>query len=154
MAPRRSTQQTSDSNLIPIYRPRKDERQSWPGWLTCSGRFTHISGHPSATDRAQDRESTPAKDRHSTAVPRNQLGLVNALIQQRYSRVACPSIMWDFLRSTCIRFLFDQTSLVASRNKTSWDNKSGSFRCKTTFLSLKKHWRNFQQITSLKHCMK
>jgi len=27
---------------------RKDERLSWPGWLTYSGRFTHVSGHPSA----------------------------------------------------------------------------------------------------------
>ena len=36
--------------------PWKDERQSWPGWLPYSGRFTHISGHPSAAGRAQDRE--------------------------------------------------------------------------------------------------
>ena len=28
-----------------IYWPRKDERLSRPSWLTCSGRFTHISGH-------------------------------------------------------------------------------------------------------------
>ena len=28
------------------------------GWLY-GGRFTHISGHPSATGRAQDRESSP-----------------------------------------------------------------------------------------------
>ena len=28
--------------LLLIYRPRKDERLSWPGWLTCSRRFTHI----------------------------------------------------------------------------------------------------------------
>ena len=54
-----------------IYRPRKDERLSWPGWLTYSGRFTHI-GYPSAAGRAQDRESSPAKDRRSTSVPRNQ----------------------------------------------------------------------------------
>jgi len=33
--------------------------------------FTHISGHPSATGRAQDSESTPAKDRRSTAGPLN-----------------------------------------------------------------------------------
>jgi len=52
---------------------RRDERLSWPGWLTYSGRFTHIKGHPSATGRAQDSESSPAKDRRSTAVPRNQL---------------------------------------------------------------------------------
>jgi len=31
-----------------IYRPRRDERLSWPSWLTYSGWFTHISGHPSA----------------------------------------------------------------------------------------------------------
>ena len=35
--------------------------------------FTHISGHPSATGRAQDSESTPAKDRCYTAGPHNQL---------------------------------------------------------------------------------
>jgi len=59
--------------LYLLKRPRKNERLSWPGWLTYSGRFTHISGHPSATGRAQFRESSPAKDRRSTAVPRNQL---------------------------------------------------------------------------------
>jgi len=62
-------QHTSDSSLLFIYRPRKDERLSW---LTCSGRFTHISGHPSATGRAQDRESSPVRDRRSTTVPRHQ----------------------------------------------------------------------------------
>jgi len=45
---------------------------SWPGWLTYSGWLTHLNGHPSATGRAQDSESSPAKDRRSTAVPHNQ----------------------------------------------------------------------------------
>jgi len=45
-----------------IYRPREDERLSWPGWLTYSGRLTDISGHPSATGRAQDSERTLARD--------------------------------------------------------------------------------------------
>ena len=40
--------------LLLIYRPRNDERLSWPSWLTYSGWFTHISGHPSAAGRAQD----------------------------------------------------------------------------------------------------
>jgi len=53
-----------------IYRPREDERLSWPGWLTYSGRFTHISGHPSATGREQDGERTLARDWSSTAEPR------------------------------------------------------------------------------------
>ena len=56
-----------------IYRPRKDERLRWPSWLTCSKRFTHINGHPSAEGRAQDRESSPAKDRRSATVPCHQL---------------------------------------------------------------------------------
>jgi len=44
----------------------KDERLSWLSWLTYSGWLTHISGHPSAAGRAQDRESSPARDRRST----------------------------------------------------------------------------------------
>ena len=59
--------------LIPayysFYRRRKDERLSWLSWLTYSGWLTHISGHPSAAGRAQDRESSPARDRRSTTVP-------------------------------------------------------------------------------------
>ena len=61
------------THLIPafysIYRRRKDERLSW---LTYSGWLTHISGHPSAAGRAQDRESSPVRDRRSTTVPRRQ----------------------------------------------------------------------------------
>jgi len=56
-----------------FYRPRKHERLSWPIWLTYSGWLTHISGHPSAAGRAQDRDSSPARDRRFTTVPRHQL---------------------------------------------------------------------------------
>ena len=69
MAPLWAKQWTSN---YCIYRPRKDERLSGPSWLTCSRWFTHTSGHPSAAGRAQDRESSPAKDQRSTTVPRNQ----------------------------------------------------------------------------------
>jgi len=67
----------ASSSLLLIYLHRKDERLSRPGWLTYSGRFTHISGHPSAAGRAQegraqDSESSPVIDRRSTTVPRNQ----------------------------------------------------------------------------------
>jgi len=34
------SERTSDCSLLLIYRSRKDERLSWPSWLTCSGRFT------------------------------------------------------------------------------------------------------------------
>ena len=56
----------------PFIYPRKDERLSRPGWLTYRGRFNHVSGHPSAVNRAQDRKSSPVKDQRFTAVPRNQ----------------------------------------------------------------------------------
>jgi len=58
--------QTSNCSLLLIYLPRKDERMSRPSWLTYSGRFTHISGHPSAAGRAQDKESSPIKHRRTT----------------------------------------------------------------------------------------
>jgi len=51
---------------------RKDDRLSRPGWLTYSGRFTHISGHPSAAGRAQYTESCRSKT-NVLHVPRNQL---------------------------------------------------------------------------------
>ena len=47
--PQQLRQRTSNCNSLLIYRPRKDERLSWPSWLTYSGWFTHISRHPSAT---------------------------------------------------------------------------------------------------------
>jgi len=58
--------------LLLIYRPRRDGKLSWPGWLTYSGWFAHISGYPSATGRALDREVHRWKDRRSTVIPRNQ----------------------------------------------------------------------------------
>ena len=52
---------------------RLSTQKGWRlSWLTCSGWFTHNSGHPSAAGRAQDRESSPVRDRRSTTVPRHQ----------------------------------------------------------------------------------
>jgi len=72
MAPPRLRLRTSNCSLLLIYLPGKDERLSRPGWLTCSERFTHISGHPSAVGRTQDRKTSPVKDQCSTTAPRNQ----------------------------------------------------------------------------------
>jgi len=60
--------------LLLIYLPRKDERLSRPGWLTYSGRFTHISGHPSAAGRAyRTGKVRLSKTDILPTVPRNQL---------------------------------------------------------------------------------
>ena len=63
---------TLNCRSLLIYRPPEDERLSWPGWLTYSGRLTNISG--SATGRAQDGERTLARDLRSTAAPRCDAG--------------------------------------------------------------------------------
>jgi len=57
---------TTNCSLLLIYRPQQDERLKRPGWLTYSGRFTHVTGHQSAVGWAQYRESSPVKDRRST----------------------------------------------------------------------------------------
>jgi len=57
MAPHQT--EVADCSLLLIYIPRKDERLSRRGWLTYSGRFTRVSGHPSAVGPAQERESSP-----------------------------------------------------------------------------------------------
>jgi len=88
----------SNCSLLLIYRPRKDERLSWPSWLTYSGQFTYItcftpiihvpktpSGQPSAACRAQRRGSSPVKDRRSTTAPRNQPITLHLLISKNES---------------------------------------------------------------------
>ena len=74
------------THLIPayysFYRSRKDERLSWPSRLTYSGWLTHNSGHPSAAGQAQDRESSPARDRRSTTVPRHAIDSTYCLVQK------------------------------------------------------------------------
>jgi len=41
-------------------------------WLTCSGRFIHINGYPTAAGPVQTSESSPVRDRRSTNDPPNQ----------------------------------------------------------------------------------
>ena len=62
---------------------RRDERLSWPGWLTYS---RHFSDHPSATRLSQDSESSPAKDRRSLIRKCGQMWqfLANVLRYVRY----------------------------------------------------------------------
>jgi len=47
------------NGLLLIYRPRKDERLSWPIWLTYSGQFTHELVTCLIISQVQDRESSP-----------------------------------------------------------------------------------------------
>jgi len=74
---------------ILIYRPQKYERLTWPGWLTCSGWFTDNTGHLSAASRVQDTGSSPARDRRSATVPRNQT----------HDREPCQALITDHFSS-------------------------------------------------------
>jgi len=68
----RTRRHTSDIAYYSICRPLKDERLSWPSWLTYIGPLTHISGHPSAAGRAWNRKVRQSKTDVLTTVPRNQ----------------------------------------------------------------------------------
>jgi len=83
----------SDGGLLLTYRPRRDERLSWPGWLIYSGWLTHISGYPSATGRAQDSEVRRRKDRRSTVIPRNQPTICT--LTPNYVGVLVPPVPCD-----------------------------------------------------------
>jgi len=116
---------TSSCSLLLIYWPRKDERLSWLSWLTYSGRFTHISGHPSAVGPAQDSESSPVKDQRSTAEPRNQLwpGSQMVIFESRFTFFQAVSLLVEFWRCGCccisqIKAAFHYSSQLQTWSKT------------------------------------
>jgi len=91
--PQQLRQQKSNCSLLLIYWPWKDERLSWPGWLTSSGWFTHLSGHPSTTGPDVGSGSTHRKG----DLPQSQsVGLGNFQLLPCHS---WPSQQW--LSSCC-----------------------------------------------------
>ena len=94
--------QTSNCSSLLIYRPREDERLSLPGWLTYSGRFTHISGLPSAqVERRTAKERWPETDRRTTAEPRGPTcryaKTAGAPPGPRRGAYGAPQIPWLYL---------------------------------------------------------
>ena len=76
MAPPRVRHQTSDCSLLLIYWLQKDERLSWPGWLTCGRRFTHIRKLLSTSYRSlssQICDDVPLTTTHFTTEESNTL---------------------------------------------------------------------------------
>ena len=120
-----------------IYRPWKDERLGWPSWLTCSGRFTHISGHPSAAGRAQDRESSPAKDRRSTTVYRNCVAGCETVVVvvdwplSLTGRVKCVFVCADFATTVRAdsRSVYTDSQRIHRSLRESWQGKPNAFGC-------------------------
>jgi len=63
--------------LLLIYRPRNDERLSWPHWLTHSGQFTHKVVTCPTISQAQDRESSPVSSNHCATPPTFEYRLIH-----------------------------------------------------------------------------
>ena len=100
MAPPRTVLRTSSCSLLLIYRPRKDERLSWLSWLTYSGRFTRINGHPSAVGLAQDSEISPVTNRRSIPLSHGTNDDdINIRYQQRFyfTHMAVSTLQWPEL---------------------------------------------------------
>ena len=85
---------TSWWSLLLINRPREDERLSWPCWLIYSGRLTHKVIIRPASSQAQDRESSPVKDKRSTTVLRRQLKLLVWCICRVKAVWSLPERFW------------------------------------------------------------
>ena len=137
------------THLIPaydsFYRPRKDERLSWPSWLTCSGWLTHISGHPSAAGRTQDRESSPARYRRSTTVPRHQLSVIGLRVKPSgCASIFCEQNATDW-RTRCRKF--PATPLPVSAVKFSVNHfVDGPVYAHR--MQIWRHPQNWEQLTS------
>ena len=114
-------------SLLLIYRPRRDEKLSWPGWLTYSRQFTHISGIPSATRREEDRESSPAKDRRSIAVPCTQ-PTSSILITFRMSRRRREMYIGHARLSVCLSVCLSLAAFphYFTDPDVTWENGSGA----------------------------
>ena len=116
---------TSNCSPLLIYRPQENEneRLSWLGWLTYMGRITRISGHPSATGRAQDGEKTLARDWRSTAEPCGPIKLCPGLPPAK-SGAECvtshqqPSIRVELTQTWPVFHWFSWFIQIPSKDRT------------------------------------
>jgi len=83
--------------------------------LSNSGRFTHISGHPSAAGGAQDRESSPVKDRRSTNCvtqpsvkysPIFNIYIKNQIVKYNTFVTFCYTVLFMARQHTDARYLY------------------------------------------------
>jgi len=138
-------QHTSDKVAhYTIYRPRKDERLSWPSWLTYSGRLTHISGHPSDAGRAWNRKSSPVFYHCATQPKSHSLGGRLPLLSQslrlssQLQSITTPwpipsyTAWWQRHRGNNLSKVVTQLlPRVGFEPKTCWPQVQRSTRCAT-----------------------
>ena len=69
---------TSDIAYYSIYQPWKDERLSWPSWLTYSGRHYSHKWSPVRCRSSVGQKSSPVKDQRSNHCAMQPTGKVTA----------------------------------------------------------------------------
>ena len=75
--------------------------------------LTHISGHPSAAGRAQDKESLPARDRRSTTVPRHQPINIQIILTDTFTALTLL-VKWQEGHSACKKLSGGGSGMVMS----------------------------------------
>ena len=115
---------TSKCSLLLICLLQKDERLSRPGWLTYSGRFTHISGHPSAACRSSAGQRKFAGQRptfyHCTTQPtldhakRSSHRTANSIFG-KIERIASEEVALQMIKSKCVRLIVCPRSMCSQR---------------------------------------
>jgi len=87
--------------------------------LTYSGQLTHISGHPSATGRAQDGERTLSRDWRSAAEPcgHNTIICSSVYMRQCCARCSLCGQKSVYLISVYLSF----RHMLCDRTKNSWN---------------------------------
>ena len=95
------------TGLLLIYRPRKDERLSWPSWLTCSGRFTHIV----VTRRLQ-------AERRTGSVRRPKTGILPTVLRNHYAGI--PLLIGPLSSKSFCLFTYNYHLLLLPWKPCSW----------------------------------
>ena len=106
------------SSWLLICRPRKDERLSWPGLLTCCRWFTRNSGHPSAASREWDGKfaSQTPTFYHCAAPPTVICIIIDIISCYCYGMWSVWSIWtWQWMLTTAI-YIFPEESYCSQES--------------------------------------
>jgi len=139
--------EVADIQLPLICKPRRDERLSWPGWLTYSGRFIYISCHPSiqsvtvsykAVSNGEYADETDRRtDRRTDARPLHYAFSYG--LGQRKNNVPVSSSANLHISRTNLDFDSRSFHIAAT---TVWNSLPSTLRSSQTINTFRKHVKN------------
>jgi len=134
---------TSWWSLLLIYRPREDERLSWPCWQAGLQRTVYppINGYPSAAGPVQISESSPVRDRRivSEMTYNVSMGTLNPTIPYHTTQTIVPFGIRDCRSAhstTCARL-----------------HGSTTDRCSTLYCLSSRHFLNIVDVVDARTAM-